>query len=245
MDDGADVVVLPELATSGYVFASFEEAAAAAVTPDHAVFRDWAAEAARGRATVIGGFCELGTDGLLYNAAAVVDGSGVRAVYRKTHLWDTEKRIFTPGSAPPPVLDTPVGRLGVLICYDLEFPEMTRLLALAGAQLVAVPTNWPSGPRIDGRPPETIVAMAAARVNRMAVACCDRFGAERGVEWMEGTAVIAETGQVLAERRSGAVRVERDLDLALDKRLAPQADAFGDRRPDLYGSSDRATLDGP
>lgn len=238
--EGADIVLLPELATSGYVFASRAEAAAAALPADHPVFGEWAAAA--GRATVVGGFCEQGAGGRLYNSAAVVDAGGLRTVYRKTHLWDTEKRFFTPGGELPPVLDTPVGRIGVLICYDLEFPEMTRYLALSGAQLIAAPVNWPAGPRIDGRPPEVVIAMAAARVNRVAIACCDRSGPERGVAWMEGSAVIAETGEVLAAAedapadRDGArtVRAERDLARALDKRLAPHADALADRRPELY-----------
>ena len=110
VDAGAGIVLLPELVTSGYVFASREEARAVAITPEHPLFADWAAEAARGPATVIGGFCELGDDGRVYNSAAVVDGSGVRAVYRKTHLWDAEKDVFEPGSELPPVVETPAGR---------------------------------------------------------------------------------------------------------------------------------------
>ena len=141
VDLGASVVVLPELATCGYVFASPQEASQVAITPQHLLFTEWATEAGRGDALVIGGFCEQGDDGLLYNSACVVDGSGVRTVYRKTHLWDREKLIFAAGKEEPPVLDAAIGRIGVLICYDLEFPEMTRSLALAGADLVVVPAN--------------------------------------------------------------------------------------------------------
>ena len=200
---GADVVVLPELVTSGYVFASRAEAASVAITPAHPLFADWAAAAARGPAIVIGGFCELGDDGLLYNSAALVDGTGVRGVYRKTHLWDTEKRIFEPGGELPPVFGTAYGRIGILICYDLEFPEMTRTLALRGADLVAVPTNWPLMPRPAGEhPPEVIIAMAAARTNRMFIACCDRGGTERGQQWTSGTAIIDESGWVISAAAS-------------------------------------------
>lgn len=235
--DGADVVVLPELVTSGYVFASPEEAASVAVAPEHPLFAEWAAEAARGDALVVGGFCEAGDDGRLYNSAAVVDGSGVRAVYRKTHLWDREKLVFTPGDAPPPVLETRVGRLGVLVCYDLEFPEMTRAVALQGADLLAVPTNWPWGERPAGeRPPEVVIAMATARINRMFVACCDRTGTERGQAWMEGTTIVDEAGWVLAEAGAdGAAVADVDLARARDKTFTALADALGDRRPELYG----------
>src|SRR5688500_13238793 len=83
----ADIVVLPELVTSGYVFSGFEEAAAVAVEPSSLA---WWGEFG---ALVVGGFCERGSDGRLYNSAAVVDASGVLAVYRKTHLWDRERLI--------------------------------------------------------------------------------------------------------------------------------------------------------
>ena len=238
VDAGADIVVLPELVTSGYVFESSDEAAAVAITPGHAVFADWAAEAARGSAVVVGGFCEQGDDGRLYNSAAVVDGSGVLGVYRKTHLWDREKLFFQPGAEPPRVFDTPAGRIGVLVCYDLEFPELTRLLALAGAELIAVPTNWPLVHRPDGeRPPEVQIAMAAARVNRVFIACCDRMGTERGQEWTAGTSLIDESGWVIANQtEEGPAQAEFDLALARDKRLTEFGDALGDRRPELYRS---------
>lgn len=232
----ADVVVLPELVTSGYVFASREEAAAVAITPAHPVFADWAAEAARGGALVIAGFCEQGADGRLYNSAAVVDASGVLAVYRKTHLWDREKLVFTPGDEPPPVVDTPFGRIGVLVCYDLEFPELTRSLALRGADLIAVPTNWPLVGRPPGeRPPEVVIAMATARINRVFVACCDRTGTERGQEWMAGTTLVDESGWVLAATEEAALVVaDVDLARARTKTLTPLSDALADRRPELY-----------
>jgi predicted amidohydrolase len=228
--------VLPELVTSGYVFESTDEAAKAAITPRHVVFAEWAAEASRGPAVVVGGFCEQGDDGLLYNSAAVVDGSGVLGVYRKTHLWDREKLFFQPGAQEPRVFDTHAGRIGVLVCYDLEFPELTRLLALAGAELIVVPTNWPLVDRPAGeRPPEVQIAMAAARVNRVFIACCDRTGTERGQEWTAGTTLIDETGWVIAtQTKEGPARAEIDLALARDKRLTDLCDALGDRRPELY-----------
>jgi predicted amidohydrolase len=236
VDQGADVVVLPELITSGYMFESPEEAAGVAIGPGHEILAEWAAEAARAEIILAGGFCELGDDGRIYNSAAVFDATGLRAVYRKLHLWDREKLVFTPGSAPPPVLDTRVGRLAVIICYDLEFPELTRSVALAGTQLLLVPTNWPLVPRPVGEhPPEALIAMAAARVNRMAVACADRVGLERGQEWTGGTTIIGVDGWIAAESRApGLVAADVDLEPALDKRLTDHADAFADRRPELY-----------
>jgi predicted amidohydrolase len=234
---GADVVVLPELVTSGYVFASAEEAAAAAIGAGHEILQEWAAEAERGDLVVVGGFCERGADGDTYNSAAILDAGGLRAVYRKVHLWDGEKRLFTPGDAAPPVVATRVGRVAVVVCYDLEFPELTRAVALAGAELLAVPTNWPLGPRPAGeRPPETVIAMATARMNRMAVACADRLGTERGQAWTGGSSIVGADGWVAAETREvGMIVADVDLAVARDKRLTGLAHAFDDRRPELYG----------
>jgi predicted amidohydrolase len=238
VDDHADIVVLPELITSGYMFESPQEAAAVAIAPDHEILAEWAAQAAAANIVLAGGFCELGDDGKIYNSAAVFDATGLRAVYRKLHLWDRERFIFTPGSALPPVLDTSVGRVAVIICYDLEFPELTRSVALAGTQLLLVPTNWPLVPRPEGEhPPEAMIAMAAARVNRMAVACADRLGREREQEWTGGTTIVGADGWVAAESRApGLVAADVDLESALDKRLTEHADVFADRRPELYGA---------
>ena len=94
--------MLPELITSGYMFESTEEAAAAAIGRDHEILAEWAAEAARAGIVVAGGFCELGDDGRVYNSAASFDAHGLRAVYRKLHLWDREKLVFTPGLGAAP-----------------------------------------------------------------------------------------------------------------------------------------------
>ena len=236
--DGGQIVVLPELITSGYCFESPAEAESVAVTADHPIFTDWAKLADHGKAIVVGGFCESRPEGGVYNSAVVVDGTGVLAVYRKLHLWDTEKNIFPPGSSPPPVLDTAVGRIAVIICYDLEFPELTRSLALRGTDLLAVPTNWPLVYRPAGeRPPETQIAIAAARVNRMSIACADRTGTERGQEWTGGTAIINESGWVVSTAGEGDVaKADIDLVSARDKQLTGLAHAFGDRRPEFYGA---------
>lgn len=238
VDAGAEVVVLPELITSGYKFATADEAGGCAIGSGHEIIAEWAAEAARSGVVIVAGFCERGEDGRTYNSAALVDPAGLRAVYRKLHLWDEEKLLFTPGGAPPPVVDTPAGRIAVVICYDLEFPELTRGAALAGAELLAVPTNWPLVERPAGeRPPEVIVGMAAARVNRMAVACADRLGDERGVTWTGGSSIIGVDGWVAAETPElGLIVADLDLAAARDKRLTDHAHVFGDRRPQWYGS---------
>src|ERR1700733_4878571 len=99
---GADVIVLPELVTSGYMLADTDEARSVALTPASPEFEKWAVAA--GDAVGGGGFCELGDDVLFYNSAVAVTADGVIGHYRKTHLWDREKLLFTPGDALPPVI---------------------------------------------------------------------------------------------------------------------------------------------
>jgi 5-aminopentanamidase len=243
-EGGAAIVVLPELSASGYVFRDLAEARALAESADGPTAAGWASLARRHGITIVGGICELGPDGLLYNTALVVDAQGVRAAYRKAHLWDAEKLIFTPGDAPPPVISTAGTSLAVMVCYDLEFPEWTRLAALAGARLLCVPTNWPALPRPEGeRPMEVVRAQAAAAINRMFVAACDRAGAERGVDWVGGSVVIDPDGWPLAGPQPGdheiTIAADCDLASAADKSISARNDVFTDRRPSLYGGVTR------
>jgi predicted amidohydrolase len=238
-DAGARVVVLPELAASGYVFHDADEARTLAEPPDGPTVSGWAGRAAARGLVVVGGFAEQAGD-TLRNSAALVDATGLRAVYRKVHLWDRESLVFTPGDAPPAVVDTPHGRIGVIVCYDLDFPEWVRAAALQGAELLCVPTNWPREPRPAGeRPMEVLRTMVAASTNRMAIAACDRCGEERGVEWVAGSAIAGPDGWLLAGPPAGAepalLLADVDLRAARDKAIGPRNDALADRRPALYG----------
>ena len=236
---GASIVLLPELVTSGYVFESAEEARELAQRTDGPALSDWAEEAARGKAVVVGGFAELGEGGAVYNSAAVVGPDGLLAVYRKTHLWDREKLWFTPGSEPPPVVETPFGRIGVAVCYDLYFPELTRALALAGADLIAIPANLPLFPRPEGeRPVEIALAQATSHVSKVWVAVCDRAGPERGVEWTGASCIVDPDGWLAAgpvERHgAGILHADCDLSLSREKAWGERNDVHGDLRPELY-----------
>jgi predicted amidohydrolase len=236
---GARIVIVPELSNSGYVFRSAEEAHAAAVPADGPLLGAWAAEASRGDALVIGGFCELGEDGRLYNSSALVDGDGVQAVYRKIHLWSEENRWFIPGQQPAPVVTTRHGRIGLAICYDIEFPELTRGLALEGADLIALPANWPHDEAPpDGRAILHSLAAITAYQSRVFVAVCDRCGAERGVKFEGGSVIAGPDGSLRAgpvnDRGSAIIHADCPLMHARDKRTSGHNDAFADRRVDRY-----------
>jgi predicted amidohydrolase len=242
VSQGAQIVVLPELCTSGYVFREPEEARAAATPRDGEVLRGWAAEAARGDALVVGGFCELAPDGRLFNSSALVDGNGVLAVYRKVHLWDRERFWFTPGESPAPVVATRHGSIGLAVCYDLEFPELTRGLALQGAEIIALPTNWPHDDAPpDGRPVLHSLAAMTAYSNKLFLAACDRCGTERGLEFEGGSVIAGPDGALragpVADRGVGTLYADCDLGEATDKRTSEHNDAFADRRPATYSQA--------
>ena len=239
VDAGAQIVVLPELVNSGYVFSSIEEARAVAITPDGELLAAWAREAARAEAVVVGGFCELGADGRLHNSSALVDGDGVRAVYRKLHLWGEEPRWFAPGDRPAPVIETRHGRIGLAVCYDVEFPELTRGLALAGADLIALPANWPRDPCPDGeRPILHSLAKMTAYLSKVYVVVCDRCGTERGLEFEGGSVIAGPDGWLragpVAGRGPETLVADCDLAGAREKRSGEHNDAFADRRPAYY-----------
>lgn len=236
--EGAQIVVLPELCTSGYVFREADEARAAATPADGELLQGWAAEAARGDALVIGGFCELAPDGRLFNSSALVDGSGVVEVYRKVHLWAQERLWFAPGEAPAPVVRTRHGTIGLAVCYDIEFPELTRGLALQGAELIALPTNWPRDEPPDGRPVLHSLAAMTAYLNKVFVAVCDRCGTERGLEFEGGSVIAGPDGALRAgpveDRGPRTIMADCELGQAADKRTSEHNDAFADRRPAHY-----------
>ena len=242
---GARVVVLPELTPSGYVFADRAEARSLAEPADGPTAAQWTALAAVHRLVIVGGFAELGTDGRVYNSAMLVDESGRRAVYRKAHLWDAEPDFFAAGHEPPPVVATGFGRVATMICYDVEFPEWVRLPALDGADLLAVPANWPAEQvPVGERPMMSVNVQTAAFANRMFVAAACRCGTERGVSWTGGSMIAGPDGYPLAGPAStaagpGGAREELllarcDLRAARDKATGPRNDAHADRRPGLY-----------
>ena len=235
---GAELVVLPELVSSGYAFTDRAEAWESAESADGVTVSGWRQLAGDHGVVLVAGFCERSGE-TLFNSAAVVDPSGLRAVYRKAHLWDRERLIFTAGDAAPPIVETSFGRLSTMICYDLEFPEWVRIPALAGAQLLAAPVNWPAAPSREGeRPAEVVRVQANAAVNRLPIVACDRVADERGVTWVGGTVLTDADGWVLAGGWSGDAEqilvAEVDPTTADDKRIGGLSDIHGDRRAELY-----------
>jgi predicted amidohydrolase len=237
---GADLIVLPELCTTGYAFTGRDEALEYSESEDGPSVSEWRELASELRITIVAGFCERGRDGAPRNSAALADADGACTIYRKTHLWDREQTTFIAGNAPSPVLDTAAGRVGVAICYDAFFPEVMRGLALAGADLITVPMNSP----VPTPPPpphaaptsEIVLALAAATVNRVYVVQADRSGPERGITWAQASAICDPDGLLVAGPIAGAglLQARCDLGRARDKTLGARNHVLADRRPDLY-----------
>ena len=240
--DGANLVVLPELCDSGYVFDTRDEAYSLSGTvEDSAAVRSWRKLAASLGVHIVGGFCERAGDAL-YNSAAIVGPGGVLAVYRKNHLWAAEALFFERGDAGFPVVRTPLGRVAALICYDGWFPECWRLCALQGADIVCVPTNWvpmPNQPD-DQLAMANILCMAGAHSNSMFVAAACRTGTERGQPFIGQSIIVGHAGWPLAGPASrtepAILMAECNLSDARRRRTLNEFNqVLRDRRADVYG----------
>jgi predicted amidohydrolase len=225
---GVDLVIFPELFVSGYnADHAIRSLAEPAGGPTAAAV---AAIAAGSQVSVLYGYPER-EGRRIYNSAQLIDGSGRSiANYRKTHLYGRwERRVFTPGEAL--VTARVAGlRIGILICYDVEFPEAVRALALAGAELVAVPTALVQPFDVVAR---TLVP-ARAMENQLYVAYAGLCGSEGELGYCGLSCIVGPDGRDLARagRRPGLFCAAIDsAAIAASRRLNPY---LRDRRPGLY-----------
>ncbi|MGW5365261.1 nitrilase family protein [Actinopolymorpha pittospori] len=243
VDAGANLIVLPELAATGYSFTDRADAYAhAEEVPSGATVRGWESFAREHGVHLAGGLVEQ--DGLrLFDTAVLVGPDGYLGRYRKTHLWNREKLYFTPGDEGLPVFETSIGRIGLLICWDIWFPEVPRLLSQQGADIICSLNDWvwTPPPLFDetGKCMATYLTMTAAHVNNVFIAAADRVGTEGDAKFL-GCSVIAGTNGWPIGRVAGPEEeaiLYADIDLA-SARGAPVwnelNDLIRDRRTDLY-----------
>jgi len=243
--ESVDLLVLPELASSGYVFASEEEAAASSQDPRHgdAVLALTEVCSASGMHCIIG--LNERDGAVRHNSAVLIGPQGHVATYRKLHLFNDEKSWFEAGGDLP-VVELPFGKVGMVICFDLWFPEAVRALALAGAEVIAVPTNWVASFRRQvydgaGYCMGDIVAMASAGQSGVVLACADRVGVEREVQFLGCSIIVGPDGWPLvgpagADEETLLV-ADVDLDsVAAARRRTPRNHLIEDRRPDFYNA---------
>jgi predicted amidohydrolase len=235
---GAALAVLPEAAVTGYAFGSLNEARPVARRAGVVAHNLIASLAETHRMTIICGTLEAQGDEV-FNTALIATPDGRRYTYRKMHLpYLGVDRFATPGPDAPSVVEASGVRIGVLICYDLRFPEAARMCALEGADLIALPTNWPVG--VDFHP--GIFAPARAAENHCYLLACDRVGTERGTTFIGRSLLIDYDGHQLAV----ASDTEEELLVGeIDPQAARQThvrrrpgehewDSMADRRPGLY-----------
>ncbi|HEX2045878.1 MAG TPA: carbon-nitrogen hydrolase family protein, partial [Gaiellaceae bacterium] len=192
---GCRLVVLPECAISGYMLADEEEAAHVAETVPGPSVEAFEQACARLDLHCIAGLLEQ-DGGHVRNTAVLVGPDGLVGRYRKTHLpYLGVDRFVEPGDEPPPVFETPLGRIGIQICYELRFPEVTRSLALRGAEIVAHPTNWPTAVRQFA----DFLTRARAAENRVFLLTANRIGREGRIEFLGRSQIVDPQGGRLAE----------------------------------------------
>ena len=243
-DDGAKLLVLPELCNSGYVFETREEAfELAEVIPDGETSRIWMDVARRRNVYIVAGIAEHDRTAL-YNSSVVIGPDGHIGTFRKVHLWNAENLFFEPGNVGFPVFQTPIGRIGTFICYDGWFPESYRLCAIQGADIVCIPTNWVPIPGQDPRREAmaNILVMASAHSNSVFVAAANRVGTERGQPFIGQSLIVSYTGWPIGCPASASEEqiVYADLNLA-DARRKRNWNEFNqilrDRRKDVYSET--------
>jgi predicted amidohydrolase len=238
ISQGAQIIVLPELTNSGYVFTSVSEVQERSTTLDGEIIAQWKEIAHKHDVVIVAGLA-LSVESRLYNASVIIDKSGLLGWYAKAHLFGEEHQFFKSGEKPPLVVNTAHGRIATMVCYDVEFPEWVRLAMLDRAVLLAVPTNWPNlGQLIHGTPMEAVRVQAAASVNKMVAVAADRSGAERGHSWVSSSVITDFEGNIKAianrESEDDVQILVADVELPTDTSITPKNDVRKDRQPDLY-----------
>lgn len=242
--EGANLIVLPELANTGYAYRNRQEAFdLAEQVPGGPSVQVWTQFACQHGVYLAAGVAERDGD-KLYDCAVLTGPEGFIGKYRKAHLWNLEKLWFSPGDLGFPVFETPIGRIGLMICWDVWFPEVPRLLSLQGADIICSLNNWvwTPPPLFDdtGKCMASYLTITAAHVNNTFIAAANRIGTDRGDRFL-GCSLIAGTHGWPIGRVAGAEEetiLYADIDL-VSARSAPIWNSLNDlprdRRSDLYG----------
>ena len=230
---GARLIVTPEMATTGYCWYSREEVRPYVEPIPGPTTDRCTALAQRYACYIVIGMPEVAPrSSIFYNSAALVGPEGLVGVYRKTHSYVSELKWAKDGDLGLPVWETPLGRIGMLICMDAGYFEPARVLALAGADVLCFPTNW-----LNDKCPAP-AWMTRAFENGCYLIGANRYGLERGVQFSGGSCVVDPDGTVQAMQDTGdgivygAVSLVTARTKAFDKGGPPEK--LMARRPALY-----------
>jgi predicted amidohydrolase len=226
-----DLIVLPELCNSGYNFKDRRQAFDCAEEIFESRFIEFLSEYCKKHQYYIAsGFNEREND-LLYNSAILVGPNGLIGKYRKIHLFLNEKDIFNPGNAGFPIFDTPIGKIGLLVCFDWIFPETWRILALKGADVICHCSNLVLPVFAQKSVP------IHALVNHIYIITANRTGKEGDLVFTGMSTIAGPKGDVVYQadsKKDEAKFFDFDLSAARNKKMTPRNDLFADRRPELY-----------
>ena len=232
-DVHADIMVLPELASSGYFFTDKDETVQMAERIPGLLTKEFTDLAKNTGTSYVVGFPEYSTDGI-YNSAALITSEGVRYVYRKTHLFFEEKKYFIPGNEYG-IVEINGCKVGILVCFDHMFPEAARSLAMKGAQVICHPSNLVM--------PEygQLTTRVRALENRVFWVLANRTGTEkrgdRKLTYTGESQVISPRGEILrkAHKEDDELFItEINPEEALNKNINDYNNLFEDRRTDIY-----------
>ena len=233
-DKEFDILVLPELFATGYIFESRREAMSLADESGAGVTFSKLKELSQKKdALIVYGFPEKRGEEL-FNSSLAVLPDGQYHIYQKTHLFDTEKEIFDPGETGFFIFDFRGARVGMMICFDWRFPESARKLALLGAQIICHPSNL-----VLPHCPAAMIIRALE--NNIYAITADRVGEEvragQSLKFIGNSRIISPRGDILAflgENETGFKAADINPQLADNKKVTPHNDLFDDRRPEFY-----------
>ena len=238
-NNDADLIVFPECALTGYVFASREEAMPVMETIPGPSTDKLAVLCQELGVHVIVGLLEIDAD-KCFNAAVLIGPQGLVGKYRKNHLpFLGIDRFVDHGDKPFQVYQTPIGNIGMHICYDCNFPESARIMTLQGADILVLPTNWPDGRGYIAK----YIINSRAYENKVHFVAVNRVGVECGTKFIGQSKIISALGDTLAQADSANEQIiygEVNLADARQKHIVfkPgefEIDFIHDRRPELYG----------
>lgn len=228
-----DLIVLPELFSTGYLFLNKDELHTLAEPADNGITHDFIFTLCRRKnCAIVYGFAEKTKD-KIYNSAIMMAPQGIVGHYRKTHLFYEEWRLFSPGNLPFQVYDYQGVKIGILICFDYVYPEAMRTLALKGAQIVLLPANL-----VLQFCPHAMITRSLE--NRIYTVLADRTGSDdrkiKKLRFIGNSQIVAPNAEVLVRvgTEECAKVINIDPDIALDKKVTPHNDIFKQRREDLY-----------
>ena len=240
---GANLITLPELCNTGYMFNSRQEVYdCAELVPGGPTCTAWEEIDKELNVYLVAGITEVDADGVrCFNTAVLIGPNGYIGKHRKLHLWYDDKIFFEPGDLGYQVFQTPIGRIGMLICFDMWYFEDFRLLALKGADIVCCPTNWVDIPPEELHTLGPYLCMVNASCNNIFVVAADRIGTERGCTFPGMSAITGPEGWF----RAGKASFDKEeiltatVNLMEARRLNwnPMNVVFRDRRTDLYDAA--------